>query len=156
MRHTENPAGRIEAAFRRIQAERMADLPFCNPALDVAAVGFGRAGDDWRGVLVTPWGISLLLLPASADWPVPPPHERAFRTYPAGTFAFLPNHEDGLGVYLVCALVHDMSPYADRETAELTALACLIALDMAPPQPSSDTDAPASPARRGFLFRGAK
>jgi [NiFe] hydrogenase assembly HybE family chaperone len=62
--HAQNPSMLIEQTFERIHSERMADLPFLNPRISVAAVGFARQGDDWRGVLVTPWGIQLLLLPA--------------------------------------------------------------------------------------------
>lgn len=154
--HAHDPSALVEDVFARIHRERMVGVDLVNPALAVAAVGFKRLGDDWRGVLVTPWGIHLLLLPAVADWPVPASHERVFRRYPAGDFAFLANREEGLGDYLVCALVHDMSPYADQETAEFTALACLIALDMPPPksQPKGDAQAPDSVKRRKFLGLG--
>lgn len=149
--HTGDPSALVETVFARIHRERMADIDLVNPALAVAAVGFKRVADDWRGVLVTPWGIHLLLLPAVAGWPVPPSHERAFRQYPAGSFAFLANREEGLGDYLVCPLVHDMRPYADQETAELTALACLIALDLPPEVAEAKPAVPASGARRRFL-----
>jgi [NiFe] hydrogenase assembly HybE family chaperone len=151
----ENPSAQVEATFRRIQAERMAGLPLLNPALEVAALGFARHENDWRGVLVTPWCIDLLLLPATADWPVPGPHERVFRQYAAGNFAFLPNHEDGLGDYLICALIHDMKQFPDQETARMTAQACLIALDLAPGRPRPDAAAPSSSARRKFLSLGS-
>jgi len=154
--HASDPSVLIEESFARIHRERMADIDLLNPALSVAAIGFARHADDWRGVLVTPWGIRLLLLPAVADWPVPAPHERVIRRYPAGDFVFLANREEGLGDYLDCPLVHDMRNFADQETAVLTARACLIALDMAPEQAAPDPDAPRSPARRGFLFRRAK
>lgn len=157
--HTSDPSVLLEQAFERIHRERMTGIDLVNPALSVAAVGFARHGDDWRGVLLTPWGIRLMLLPAVADWPVPGLHERAFRTYPSGSFAFLPNHEDGLGPYLACPLVHDMQPYTDQETALLTAQACLVALDVAPPPPPAPPapppDAPASPSRRSFFIRSA-
>jgi len=152
--HTENPSSLIETTFERIRIERMADLPFLNPQISVAAVGFARHGDDWRGVLVTPWGIQLLLLPAVAHWPVPPPLERAFRHYPAGVFAFLANHEEGLGEYLACPLISDMKPFVDQETALATARACLIALDHAPAQPKAEDNTRVSDARRKFLGLG--
>lgn len=153
---SEDPSPTIEAVFRRIHVERMADLPLLNPALRVEAVGFERRGDrgeEWRGVLVTPWCIDLLLLPAVEDWPIPATHDRAFRQYAAGQFAFLPNHEEGLGNYLVCPLIHDMKPYVDHETAVMTARACLFALDLAPLPSAPEPDAPRSPARRKFLLR---
>ncbi|MEW6164862.1 MAG: [NiFe]-hydrogenase assembly chaperone HybE [Pseudomonadota bacterium] len=153
--YASDPGALVEATFRRILAERMAGLDLLNPALDVAALGFEQVGADWRGVLVTPWGISLLLLPATADWAAPASHERAFRDYPSGTFAFLGNHEDDLGPYLACPLIHDMSQFADQETAVMTARACLIALELAPVQPGEAApEAPASTARRRFLTLG--
>lgn len=149
--HLSDPSTLVESAFRRIQAERWSGMPMLNPALSVAAVDFARRDDDWRGVLVTPWGINLLLLPAVADWPMPASHERAFRQYASGTYAFLGNHEDDLGDYLACPLIHEMAQFADQETAVMTARACLIALDLAPRQVSSDPAAPQSPARRSFF-----
>lgn len=154
--HEHDPGRLVEAVFRRIHAERMADMPMVNTRIEVAAIGFERVGDsdtgvDWRGVLVTPWGINLLLLPASGAWPVPGPHERVFRQYPAGDFAFLGNREDALGDYLACPLIHDMQQFADHDTAVMTARACLIALDMAPPAPPADPDTPVRPARRRFF-----
>lgn len=149
-----NPSALVEATFKRIEAERWAGMPMLNPVLAVAAVGFERQENEWRGVLVTPWGISLLLLPAAENWALPPSHERTFRQYASGTFAFLGNHEDGVGDYLACPLIHSVSHFADQETAVMTARACLIALDMSPPAPElppRDPQAPASPARRGFF-----
>ena len=151
--YTENPSAQVEVTFRHIHAERMAGLPLLNPALEIAAVSFARHGDDWRGVLVTPWCIDLLLLPAVREWPIPGAHERVFRQYASGNFAFLPNHEEGLGNYLICALIHDMKQFPDQDTVRMTAQACLIALDLAPGQPEPDPAAPVSPGRRGFLLR---
>lgn len=152
--HARDPSALVEGVFTRIHQERMTGLDLLNPVLSVAAIGFARHGDDWRGVLVTPWGIRLLLLPAVADWPVPAEHERAFRDYPAGTFAFLPNREPALGDYLACPLLHDVRHIADQETALLTARACLIALDLTPPPPEAGMQAPDSDKRRRFLRLG--
>jgi [NiFe] hydrogenase assembly HybE family chaperone len=153
--HRDNPAPLLEQTFERIRVERMAGMSMLNPALAVAAVDFARQGNEWRGVLVTPWGINLLLLPAVEEWLVPAPHERVFRTYPAGNFAFLGNREEGLGDYLACPLIHDMQQFEDQETAVNTARACLIALDLAPATAPVAEAAPESPARRKmFGLRG--
>lgn len=151
MIHLADPSVLVEATFRRIHAERMNDMPMLNPILSVAAIGFERKDNDWRGVLLTPWGINLMLLPAVADWPLPASHERAFRQYASGTFAFLPNHEEGLGDYLACPLIHEMSQFQDQDTAVQTARACLIALDMPPPQVTADPAQPERPDRRRFF-----
>ena len=69
--HAADPSALVAATFERIHRERMTGMPMLNPALAVAAVGFERRDADWRGVLVMPWGIGLLLLPATEAWPVP-------------------------------------------------------------------------------------
>lgn len=154
--HANDPSALVVETFRRIQAERMSGLPMLNPALAVAAVGFAlQDGREWRGILLTPWGLGLMLLPASADWPPVVEHQRVFREYASGNFAFLGNREEELGDYLICPLIHDMSQFADQTAAELTARACLIALDMAPaPLPAADQDAPSCSGRRKFLALG--
>jgi [NiFe] hydrogenase assembly HybE family chaperone len=155
--HTDDPSPLIEATFRHIHQTRMTDLPMVNPVLAVAAVGFVlHEGREWRGALLTPWGIGILLVPASADWDMPPSHERAFRKYASGTFAFLGNQEDGLGEYLLCPLLHDTTHIPDQETALTTARACLIALDLSPgevPPEPADPSQPTSLSRRRFFMR---
>lgn len=53
--------------FRAIGEANMRGLPIYNDALEVEAVGFapmGEGGADLLGVLVTPWFMNLILLPA--------------------------------------------------------------------------------------------
>ena len=52
-------SARLETHFRDIHRRVMADAPICNPALDVACVGFSAWGDKYLGVLVTPWFMNL-------------------------------------------------------------------------------------------------
>lgn len=86
--HGYSPAAQIEAAFRRIGQERMAGLPILNPALRVEVVGVSL----WQGcrlaVLITPWCMNLILLPAK-DEDSGAGHERLFYRFPSGDFAFL-------------------------------------------------------------------
>lgn len=153
--HASDPGALVEDTFRRIHVERMADLPLLNPALSVAAVGFTlQDGREWRGALLTPWGLGLLLLPASAEWAPVVEHTRVFRRYASGSFAFLGNHEAGLGDYLLCPLIHEMAQFSDQETALLTARACLLALDMAPAGATPEPEPEVSNSRRKFLSLG--
>lgn len=156
MPHPDDPSARVAAAFRRIQAERMADLPvMLNPALAVEAVGFRRHGEDWLGVLVTPWAMNLILLPATGQgWQMPPDNRRRFVRFPSGDYAFLGGEEPEIGQYQICALIAAMGQFVDQETAVLTARAALIALLQEPAAPGPEpaaAEAPSSPARRGFL-----
>jgi [NiFe] hydrogenase assembly HybE family chaperone len=146
--HLENPSVLVEAVFRRIQIARMADMPNLNPALSVEAVDFEKHDGHWLGVLVTPWSMSLMLLPAGPEnWVGAPEGRRLIVRYPAGEFAFLGGSEEGIGEYLSCSLFHSMAQFSDQETARLTARASRLALLQEPPAP----EAPASPSRRGFL-----
>jgi [NiFe] hydrogenase assembly HybE family chaperone len=154
--HAGDPGPAVAAAFRRIDVERMADLPFRNPALRVEAIGFTRRdnhGGHWLGVLVAPWAMSLLLVPGNAEnWVGAPEGKRRMIHFPAGDFAFLGGCEDDIGDYLSCPLIAAMSQFADHETARQAGQAALIALlqDNGAPVPAPD-----SPARRRFFLPGS-
>ncbi|HZV55853.1 MAG TPA: [NiFe]-hydrogenase assembly chaperone HybE [Rhodocyclaceae bacterium] len=153
--HAGNPAPQVEAAFRRIEKERMAGLPFLNPALRVEAVGFDLHEGQWLGVVVTPWAMSLLLVPGAEDgWVSAPEGRRLMIDYPAGKFAFLGGHEDEIGEYLSCPLMTSMAQFIDQETARLTALGSLHAL-MRNPDAEPVAETPPSPARRRFFLHGS-
>lgn len=152
----ENPAPLVEAAFRRIDAERMADLPFRNPALCVEAVGFRMHDGQWLGVLVTPWAMNLLLLPANAaTWIGVPAGRRSMIHYPAGDMPFLGGEEAEIGEYLVCPLFASMAQFTDQDTARLTAQASLIALLKAAPASDPVQNKVESPSRRRLFVRGS-
>ena len=151
--HLENPAALVEAAFRRIERTRMADMPMLNPALSVEAVDFALHDGHWLGVLVTPWNLSLMRLPGRAEgWVGAPEGQRLMLRYPAGEFAFLGGSEPEIGEYLACSLFVTMEPFPDHETARQTARATRLTL-LQPPaaEPAASPEAPASPGRRGFL-----
>lgn len=144
----ENPAAAVEAAFRRIEKERMADMPMLNAALAVEAVDFSLHEGRWLGVLVTPWSMSLMLLPAMSErWVGAPEGKRLHVQFPAGELPFLGGAEPEIGEYLSCSLFASMAQFADQESARLTARASRLALLAPPPA----VEVPASPGRRGFL-----
>ncbi len=144
--HAADPAPLLEAAFRRILAETMADVPIVNPALQVEAVGFARWQDHWLGVLVTPWFMNLVLVPgAAASWQSVAPGLRLFRRFPSGDFAFLGSVEPEVGEFQSCSLFSPMAQFADQAGAREVALAALQALQDEPAAP-----APQAPAREAF------
>jgi [NiFe] hydrogenase assembly HybE family chaperone len=153
--HLSNPAASVEAAFRRIQRERMFDMPNLNPALAVEAVDFGLHDGHWLGVLVTPWNLSLMRLPVGSEgWVSAPEGRRLMVRYPAGEFAFLGGIEPETGEYLACSLFASMEQFPDQETARLTARASRIALLKGNPASAQVAEEPRSPSRRR-LFGGA-
>src|SRR5271169_127299 len=126
---TENPAARLEAAFRVVYEKRMQGLPFINPALSVEAVDVLPWNGHWLGVLITPWFMNLMLLPDNDEaWPALRPGEKCEQIFPAGIFEFIAGRESTLGEYLACSLFSPMFEFADHETARLTASAARAAL----------------------------
>ena len=144
--HASDPTDAVERTFFRVLRERMHDVPILNPALSVVAVDFQRWQRHWLGVLVTPWCMSLLLLPGSADdWVLAGDNQRRFLKFPAGDFAFLGSHEDDLGTFQTCSLFSPMAAFASQAQATQTARASLLAL-MAPQAQVSAPQAVAEPS----------
>ncbi|GIK26718.1 MAG: hypothetical protein BroJett006_29640 [Betaproteobacteria bacterium] len=131
--HAEDPSRLLEAAFRRIQVETMADVPILNPALSVEAIGFARRQDHWLGIVVTPWFMNLVLVPGVAEsWQSVAPGLRLFRKFPSGDFAFLGSDEPEVGEFQSCSLFSPMAQFADQAGAREVALAALEALQSEP------------------------
>ena len=127
--HESNPADAVEQAFFRIYRERMADVPVHNEALSVEAVDFQRWNGHWLGVVVTPWCMSVLLVPGKAeDWESAGDNQRRFVRFPVGDFALLGSEEAELGEFQSCALFSPMAQFPDQAQAVLTARAALVAL----------------------------
>ena len=117
--HAEDPSRLLEAAFRRIEAETMADVPILNPALQVEAVGFTRWQGHWLGIVITPWFMNLVLVPGAAEsWQSVAPGLRLFRNFPSGDFAFLGSNEPEVG-----ELAHGGKQRAGLELADLGLIA---------------------------------
>lgn len=151
--HATNPADAVEAAYFRIQRERMMDMPILNAALAVEAVDFQRWQGHWLGMVVTPWCMSALRVPGMADdWESVGDNKRRFVKFPAGDFAFLGSEEPELGEFQSCALFSAMGQFPDQAAARMTARATLIALltSAAKPLPEQPADQP-SRSRRRFL-----
>ncbi len=127
--HDVSPTDAVEEAFFRIQQEQMADVPILNQALSVEAVDFQRWQGHWLGIVVTPWCMSMLLVPGSAEnWVSTGENQRRFVKFPAGDFAFLGSEEVELGEYQSCPLFSPMSKFSTQSEASMTARASLIAL----------------------------
>lgn len=155
--HQSSPADAVEEAFFRIQREQMADVPILNPALSVEAVDFQRWQGHWLGIVVTPWCMSMLLVPGSTEnWVSTGENRRRFVKFPAGDFAFLGSAEAELGEYQSCPLFSPMGQFPSQSEATLTAKASLVAL-LSPPQAAPEagevkkTSTEPSLSRRRFL-----
>lgn len=131
--HEADPSPLLEAAFRRVERERMAGLGVLNPALRVEAVGFARHESHWLGIVVTPWFMNLVLAPGeAASWRSVPSGKRLFQKFPSGDFAFLGSVEPEVGEFQSCSLFSPMAQFAGQDSARAVALAALDALQRTP------------------------
>ncbi len=116
---------RLVAHYADVAATRMADVPICNPALAVDAIGFDRmVGGERLGVLVTPWFMSAVLVPAPDVAPAQIGEKRRVRL-PAGWFSFVAHDEPGIGGFWTCSLMSPVFELADQATAMAAAEAAL-------------------------------
>lgn len=167
--YADDPAAAIEANYRRIWETSMHDMPFVNPALSVAAVGFRRHEGDWVGAVVTPWFLNLFVLPGGGTlWTDLASGDRIRIAFPVGELEFIADYDPGgeIPACQYCPLFAPVSQFATQEAAVAAADAALTALFAAPapvavaaPEPPSsaiaDTKAPANalPSRRAFFRR---
>ena len=160
--HEQNPTDDVEEAFFRIQRVNMVDVPILNSALSVEAVDFQGWQGHWLGIVVTPWCMSMLLVPGSQEnWVSIGENKRRFVRFPAGDFAFLGSEEAELGEYQSCSLFSPMGKFSTQSEAVMTARASLLALlanpeHPVPSSPASSTTPPGEPSlsRRRFLALG--
>ncbi|MBU7571939.1 MAG: [NiFe]-hydrogenase assembly chaperone HybE [Hydrogenophaga sp.] len=145
----------LEDFYRHVQAERMQGVPLLNAALCVEAVGFEWASTEQdedpvaEGVLITPWFMSLVRLPAQAL-----PHGgqvgRSFvRGFGCERFDFIGAHDPAIGYHETCALFSPMGEFGTQALARETAREALALTRPAPP-----VVPPPMPARRAFFLGG--
>ncbi len=120
--YAQAPSAILETVFARIGRERFAGVPLLNPALHVEAIGFARTEAGWTGIMLTPWFMNLMILPASGTaWQPLGLGCRRRIELPAGTFEVLGGDEAEIGPYLYCPMFSTMSVFADQATARATA-----------------------------------
>ncbi len=160
--HTSNPEDAVEAAFFRVQQTSMVDVPILNPALQVQAIDFQRWQGHWLGIVITPWCMSMTLVPGAIEgWISVGVNKRRFIKFPSGDFAFLGGCEEELGEYQSCSLFSPMNKFATQSDAVQTARAALIGLltspqtvataDTASAQAGVSGDHSKAISRRGFF-----
>jgi [NiFe] hydrogenase assembly HybE family chaperone len=121
--------GGLVRHFRHVAATRMTDVPIVNPAVGVEAVGFERTAEGFLGVLVTPWFISLMLLPLEGDdWQERQIGSETTHAFPSGNYVFQVAGDDAIGTYQTCSLLSPVLELADHATAVAVARAALLAL----------------------------
>lgn len=135
MIHPHDPSDRLREVFSRIQAERMADVPLLNPAIQVEAVGFRLWQDSWLGVLITPWSMNLLALAGVTPFAPLGAHAVDSLALPDGAVDFHGAFEPALGHYRQASLFSPMWQFAHQDAARATAEEVMNLLFPAAPAP---------------------
>lgn len=149
-----DPSARISAVFEAVAATRMRDFPLANPALRIEAVGMRVWQGLWVGVLVTPWAMNLLLLPAdgaAADFRLLATGQEQHWSFPSGEYGFYGLAEADLGPCQMCSLASPLLEYRSHEEAVAVAHEILSALFAAEPAARPAAAAAPSCTRRDFL-----
>jgi [NiFe] hydrogenase assembly HybE family chaperone len=107
----------------------MRDVPLVNRALHVEAVGFRTWEGRPVGVLLSPWFMNLILLPAPGeDWSNLYIGEKELIAFPSGIYEFIHNRRGAVGGYKACALFSPMSDFGSQLQATDCARAVMQAL----------------------------
>ncbi|MDO8905038.1 [NiFe]-hydrogenase assembly chaperone HybE [Hydrogenophaga sp.] len=148
--------------YRHVQHERMQGIPLMNPVLQVEAVGFEwafaleeAAEPVAEGILITPWFMSLLRLPA-----IHLPHgnrvgRKAVRDFGSECFDFIGAHDPAVGYHETCALFSPMNGFPSQDLARETAMAslALVRPTRDAPEVASIAAEPLPPRRAFFMAR---
>ncbi|MGB0683818.1 MAG: [NiFe]-hydrogenase assembly chaperone HybE [Magnetovibrionaceae bacterium] len=128
----EPPAERLDAlvsAHRQIQETGMRDVPILNLSLQVETIGFRSLGDDWIGMLITPWFINLVLLPGDCTaFRARQTGDKVKYSLPAGRFEFIVGHLEGYGVLPSCSLFSPVTEFENQDAARIAAQAAIEAI----------------------------
>ncbi|MEZ5537514.1 MAG: [NiFe]-hydrogenase assembly chaperone HybE [Thiolinea sp.] len=122
---------RLENAFQRILQQRMAGMPFINPRLEVRALGFRDWQQGYLGIMLTPWFMNLMYIPADSQSGLAarkPTGSKYQHALPSGNYEFIAGYEEETGAYQSCSLFSPVFEFDSQQAAELTALAALDAL----------------------------
>ena len=144
--------------YRHVHTQRMQGIPILNPALCVEAVGFqwAESADEGtahvgEGVLITPWFMSLVRLPAVLEGHGGRVGRKTVRDFGNERFDFIGAHDPAVGYHEACALFSPMGGFSSQAQAVETALASLALLRPEPAPLVAAAPVPV-PARRAFFM----
>jgi [NiFe] hydrogenase assembly HybE family chaperone len=122
-------SAKLVAEFREIWHAKMRDLPMVNKLLSVEAVGFRMVDGRHLGVLISPWFMNLIQLPAEdEEWSNLVPGAKELIAFPSGEYEFIHNTRDLIGGYKACSLFSPMGDFSTQMQAQEVARAVMVAL----------------------------
>lgn len=145
-------AALLEADFREIYNARMRDVPLVNPALQVEAIGFRLHEGRPIGVLISPWFMNIVQLPAQGeDWSDLHPGVKEVLTFPSGEYEFIHNTRETTGGFKACSLFSPMEDFPTQAQAVDVAKAIMLALFDEADRAETDRSGDIRAARRAEL-----
>lgn len=119
----------LETDFTEIWHAKMRDVPMVNKMLHVEAVGFRIHEGRPLGVLISPWFMNLIQLPAEGeDWTDLNPGAKEHLGFASGEYEFIHNVRDMVGGYKACSLFSPMGEFKTHQQAVEVAQAVMVAL----------------------------
>ena len=126
--------------YQQVYSERMQGVPIVNQRLRVEAVGFDAFDGHRLGVLITPWFMNLVLLPATDRWDELQQGTVVDLDLPSERHQLMICRDEDLGVHLTAILFRTVADFPDQQTARDVAVEIMTRLLQTP---SSDTPPPA-------------
>ncbi|WP_196061772.1 MULTISPECIES: hydrogenase-2 assembly chaperone [unclassified Serratia (in: enterobacteria)] len=144
-----NPSALLETAFQAIADGEMQDLPFFQPQIPVRACGFQLFERQWVGTILTPWMLSLLVLPGPEQvWQPHAVGDKLALSLPCGSVRFIVGEIAGCGQYLACSLMSPLDRHLGADQAlALAQQSARMALSL----PVADGNIPSNPGRRALF-----
>ena len=115
--------------FTEVWHGKMRDVPIVNKLLHVQAVGFQMHEGRPLGVLISPWFMNLVQLPAEGeDWSALVPGAKEVIGFASGEYEFIHNVREMVGGYKACSLFSPMGEFRNQAQAVDVARAVMVAL----------------------------
>ncbi|MDX7923874.1 hydrogenase-2 assembly chaperone [Aeromonas media] len=109
-----DPAPLLVAQYERIAREEMQALPFYHATMPIVAECVLFEG-QWLGCVLTPWMLSVVVLPGPDQlWPVRS-SERLALQLPCGNMTFMVGALPEMGQLLACSLMSPIDPHLGAE-----------------------------------------
>lgn len=119
----------LVADFTEVWNGTMRDVPLVNKVLRVQAVGWRVIDGRPLGVLISPWFMNLIQLPAEGeDWSGLVAGEKEDMAFPSGDYEFIHNTRELTGGYKACSLFSPMGDFNTQAQAVEVAEAIMVAL----------------------------
>lgn len=137
----ENPAPLFQSAMEQV-AKEMQDLPFYRPHIQCYCPKFVLFENQWIGTVLTPWMMSIVILPGAAQqWVAREIGDKIAVQLPYKTLTFTVSGLATIPQYLSCSLHSPLDPALTQTQGVQLAQDCLrMILSMPTKTPKVDQD----------------